>query len=190
MSNEVSYFSKKNENEALAALADELTENTLSTRMKCVIYAKTDEKRRFPRLEGLTKIPITTWRSWWKNGVTPSGVLVEAIARQWPEHAYWLITGMTDRRCGHVSPKLPNVAIGHIVNWPEPDADELDDQPYSKTYLRSCLDIASHDDKDDRTNKDVLLHALPYVASMRFDEIKSNFEDKDNRPMNTISKGD
>jgi len=72
------------EEPSLLEMRTELTENSIASRLKLVVLAQTPDKRRFPMLELLTGVSENTWRTWWKRGGTPSGALVEGVARAWP----------------------------------------------------------------------------------------------------------
>ncbi|MFC0349666.1 hypothetical protein [Undibacterium danionis] len=74
--------------------------------MKELISHKTTELKKYKELEELTGITAATWRSWWNRGSTPSGELIEAACKLWPNYAFWLVTGITDQYHGHDSPKL------------------------------------------------------------------------------------
>jgi hypothetical protein len=77
---------------------------TIRTRLIEIIKHRTDEARRFKSLEEMTKISGATWRTFWNRSGAPSGEMVEAIATQWPQYAFWLSTGGTDPTAGHVAP--------------------------------------------------------------------------------------
>ncbi|MEO5328386.1 MAG: hypothetical protein H7829_09085, partial [Magnetococcus sp. THC-1_WYH] len=38
------------------------------------------------------------------QGVTEA--FISAICKNWPQFAYWLVTGMTDEEHGHISPEI------------------------------------------------------------------------------------
>lgn len=154
-----------------------LRTNTLSTRMKLAIYAELEGKRRFPKLEALTGIPINTWRSWWKNGSNPSGALVEALAKLWPQYAYWLVTGNTDIRCGHDMPNLHPAARGYICNSPEEFSERNKEikKQYSKAYLQTAIDLEKNQSEYNE-NLRIKGHSLKFISEERIKEINSNFE--------------
>lgn len=77
----------------------------LAERMKKLITCNTVELKKYKELEELTGITTATWRSWWNRGGAPSGEMIEAVSRIWPEYAFWLVTGISDPGHGH---DLPN----------------------------------------------------------------------------------
>lgn len=78
--------------------------NSITERLKKLIDHTLLPDRRFKALEELTKISSGTWRTWWNRNSKPSGEMIEAAAKIWPECAFWLATGITDPSHGHVSP--------------------------------------------------------------------------------------
>jgi hypothetical protein len=80
-------------------------QNTVAERTKIAIEILIPSTRRFKDLEELTTISSGTWRTWWTRGGKINGEMVEALARVWPQFAFWLITGWTDKNHGHIAPK-------------------------------------------------------------------------------------
>ena len=62
----------------------------------------TSTTRRWKELETLTGIPAANWLAAVRNKQRPTADMIEAVARAWPQYAYWLVTGSTDARYGHV----------------------------------------------------------------------------------------
>lgn len=77
----------------------------LNERLKALIDTYTSSTKRYKELEELTGIPSATWKTYYSRGVRPSADLIEAVAKLWPQHAFWLITGATDNEFSHTSPK-------------------------------------------------------------------------------------
>lgn len=72
-------------------------------RFREVIRHNTSEARRFADLQALTGIPATSWNKTYNQKQKPSAEMIQAIAQLWPEYAFWLATGVTDARNGHIS---------------------------------------------------------------------------------------
>jgi hypothetical protein len=83
-------------------------------RLGQIITSETEEKGRFTWLERKTEIGRKTWHTWWIRSSMPSGNMIEAAGRLWPQYAFWLCTGMTDEQYGHT---MPNLAM--CKNFPE-----------------------------------------------------------------------
>lgn len=168
--------------QASPELMKELRNDSISTRLKLVIYCCTREKRRFPLLEGLTGIPQATWRSWWNHGVVPSGALVEAVAKQWPEFAYWLVTGMTDIDCGHKMPDLHPIAQGYINNWPEGGTGSQQNSDiksdFSAQFFEVVKAIKFETDPNERAKYETLRNSFIFLRKRRLDEVTKNSEQK------------
>lgn len=157
-----------------------LRENTLATRLKLILITQTKERGRFSLLEGLTGIPAATWRTWWMRGGTPSGSLVEAAAKNWPEFAYWLVTSTTDIRCGHDMPDMAStLAQGYVTNTPEESFARIQSirSDFSKQYLKLTQEAVTDSEKDS-VRKTINWASLRAITAKRKEEIASNFEIK------------
>jgi len=85
-------------------LVKEKTMSGIDERFVKLIEAKTTASRRFKELEEATSIPAVSWRKAFNAGQRPTSEMLEVMARMWPEHAFWLITGATDNEFSHTSP--------------------------------------------------------------------------------------
>lgn len=72
-------------------------------RFKRVIRQNTSENRRWVELAELTGIPATSWNKAVNGKQRPTAEMIEAVGRLWPEYVFWMITGVTDAKHGHVS---------------------------------------------------------------------------------------
>jgi hypothetical protein len=77
---------------------------TLSKRMMSVVHEKTTEYRRFKQLEDATGIPADNWKNWLYGRQRPTAEMIEAVGRTWPEYSFWIISGISDPKHGHVAP--------------------------------------------------------------------------------------
>jgi hypothetical protein len=92
----------------------------IGSRLRLLLVAKTPEKKRYEELEKLTTISSATWRTWWRRSTYPSGAMIEAAAKVWPEHAFWLASGLTDVEAGHNLPYPPPSLIKPYIDvYPE-----------------------------------------------------------------------
>lgn len=91
----------------------------LRDRMKFLIEVYTPDHGRFAKLCQASSIPDVNWKSFWYGRQRPTAEMIQAVARQWPEHAFWLATGITDQRCGHRAPPgastYPEESIEDVV---------------------------------------------------------------------------
>lgn len=76
--------------------------DTITERMMLIIKEKTSERRRWKEMEEFTGIAATTWQNLGRRKQRALADMVEAVGKAWPEHAFWLITGLTDPSYGHV----------------------------------------------------------------------------------------
>ena len=77
--------------------------NTIKERLRAVIERNTDERGRFAELEKMTEISANSWKSFWHGRQRPTCDMIEAVSRHWPQYAFWLSTGLTDAKNGHVN---------------------------------------------------------------------------------------
>ncbi|MEM5426120.1 hypothetical protein [Paraburkholderia ferrariae] len=73
-------------------------------RILLLIRAVTDDRRRSKELEEQTGIADRHWKNVWALKQRPTAQMIEALARRWPEYAFWLATGITDIPNGHLKP--------------------------------------------------------------------------------------
>lgn len=77
--------------------------DTIQTRLRAAIETVTDERGRFAELEKLTKVSANSWKSFWHGRQRPTCDMIEAICARWPHYAFWIATGITDAKYGHVN---------------------------------------------------------------------------------------
>lgn len=85
----------------MTCLANVTHFRTIHERAKALIDAKTSRSSRFQELSEITGISRESWKTYWNRGTKISGDMVEALAKAWPQHAFWLTTGITDAERGH-----------------------------------------------------------------------------------------
>lgn len=83
---------------------------TIADRMKWIIGNWLPERKRFTILEKLSGIPSGHWKNFWHGKQRAHEHMIQALARQWPEYALWLVTGIDDPESGQQTPtdKLPS----------------------------------------------------------------------------------
>lgn len=77
--------------------------STLNERLKAIRLAETSGRAEFAEKTGIKKRAIEAYE---QTGRSPRAEVIEAVAKTWPQYAYWLITGMTDPAHGHICPQL------------------------------------------------------------------------------------
>ena len=82
---------------------------TLADRLKLVITAHVSQSRRFAELQDLSSNAISadSWKNVWHGRQRPTVEMVELAARKWPEHAFWMATGVPHPETGHEEPGAP-----------------------------------------------------------------------------------
>ena len=78
--------------------------DTISERFKILIETRIQTHRRYANLERDSGIKAISWRSATNGTQRPTAEMLQAISRQFPENAFWLVTGYTDSQHGHLSP--------------------------------------------------------------------------------------
>jgi hypothetical protein len=143
---------------------------TLSARLRLAIEAETKAHGRYAFLGTRSHVPAATWRTWWNRGATPNGALVEAVASLWPQYAFWLATGRTDARCGHIKP-----APGLAEEACSVDADKVIQTAFSEAYLKILQSAPRSAQEADTAQGASALAALGALAARRAAEIAGNF---------------
>lgn len=82
-------------------------------RLRLLIESMAPEKGRFGYLASIGGGSAESWKAFWHGRQRPTCDMLEAAARQWPEFAFWLITGITDQQNGHHAPQTADT-------YPEP----------------------------------------------------------------------
>ncbi len=74
----------------------------ISERVRHVIEEKVESKGRPTTLEEITGVAAETWRKFLAGKQRATLAMVETVARNWPEYAFWITTGITDSAYGHI----------------------------------------------------------------------------------------
>ena len=77
---------------------------SLKNRLLALLSIQVEEKGRYKTLEKLTEIKATHWRDFAAGKQRPTAEMIEAASKLWPQHAFWLATGISDAEHGHVAP--------------------------------------------------------------------------------------
>lgn len=81
----------------------------LRDRLKSVLRAGMPARGFFRTLEEASGISVDSWKALAYDRQKPSPEMLSFAFSRWPEMAFWLATGITDERFGHVAP--PGIAV-------------------------------------------------------------------------------
>jgi hypothetical protein len=84
--------------------------HTIKDRIIELIDCSTEAHRKFSQFEEITGIKRQTWQNLATKKQRANEDMLEAIAKIWPQYAYWIMTGKTDTKSGHTSPILERIA--------------------------------------------------------------------------------
>lgn len=76
---------------------------SIGERMRCLIGGL-PERKRFSLLEQLSGIPADHWKNFWHGRQRAHEHMIQAVARRWPQHALWLLTGSDIAQCEQIAP--------------------------------------------------------------------------------------
>lgn len=76
----------------------------ITDRLLEIVEAETDPRNRFKILEEETGIAKNSWTAVWHRRQRPTAEMIEAIAKRWPDYAFWLACGDTEPERGHIAP--------------------------------------------------------------------------------------
>lgn len=62
------------------------------------------ERGKWRNLEEKTGVSAQKWKHVYGGNQKPTPEIIEAIARYWPQYAFWMVTGVTDSINGHIAP--------------------------------------------------------------------------------------
>lgn len=80
--------------------------DSVRDRLLHILWFEVPEKGRYGWLETHTGIARTTWQNFFtRSNATPSGDMIQAVARLYPRYAFWLASGLTDQEFGHTYPR-------------------------------------------------------------------------------------
>lgn len=105
----------------------------LAERARFVIATKTPDRGRFRALADASGISADTWKSFWYGRQRATEEMLSYVCCEWPEMAFWVATGLTDLRHGHVSP--PHV--GQVEPYP------MRSMPKTAEYFKVALKVVA-----------------------------------------------
>lgn len=80
--------------------------NTIEERFVILLESKMKEEGHgfWGKLEEKTGVTSQRWRKAYSRLQRPTSDMLEKVFKEWPDHAFWLATGITDFDYGHRSP--------------------------------------------------------------------------------------
>lgn len=111
---------------------DDLWPN-LAERARFVIATKTPDRGRFRTLADASGISADTWKSFWYGRQRATEEMLAYVCCEWPEMAFWVATGLTDLRHGHVSPPR----VGQVEPYP------MRSMPKTAEYFKVALKVVA-----------------------------------------------
>ncbi|WP_308924600.1 hypothetical protein [Janthinobacterium sp. J1-1] len=91
----------------------------ITDRLLEIIEAETQQRNRFKTLEDATGIAKDSWTAVWHRRQRPTAEMIEAIAKLWPDYAFWLACGDTEPERGHVAPITTAVSYPIVNGVPQ-----------------------------------------------------------------------
>ena len=74
----------------------------LAQKIRAIRETETTGRQEFSERIGVNKGTLTRIE---QTGQIPKGDLLEKVCQAWPKYTLWLMTGLTDPRCGQIDPK-------------------------------------------------------------------------------------
>jgi hypothetical protein len=87
----------------------------ISERLLLLIDLKMQTGKRFKSLEALTGVPARKWNSFTLRKQESTIEMIEAASKIWPQHAFWLATGIEDAAVGHTNPSMRESAHSYQI---------------------------------------------------------------------------
>ncbi|AEC19136.1 hypothetical protein PT7_0596 [Pusillimonas sp. T7-7] len=112
---------------------------SIEVRLALLVQCKLQNKNDWKRLEELTGVKSVKWRHLHAGVIKqPSVDMIEALCKLYPQHAFWLTTGLTDYEAGHTAPEIhlafPGTLESGLGNLPG-------QQEATVRYFKECLEI-------------------------------------------------
>jgi len=145
----------------------------ISKRLEQLIVTKLGEEKNFyAALERTTGVDRETWKHWYlkPNVVDPSVKLLKSAFELWPEHAFWLSTGLTDVGAGHVA---PDDKMNEFLTT-QPDHEKIKKVKVATKYYWDCLEQLQVGPTEDKDHQIAVVH----FARMRRDSLMSTLLDQ------------
>lgn len=80
-----------------------------------MINQKLNSSKKFRTLEGLTGLGSRKWNSFALGEQKATAEMIEAASKIWPQHAFWLATGIEDAAVGHTDPSMRESAHSYQI---------------------------------------------------------------------------
>lgn len=77
---------------------------TLEDRLRKLIDAEAPGTRKWKDMETATGVSSSSWQDFHRGKKRATAEMIEALAKKWPEYAFWLATGISDPDFGHGAP--------------------------------------------------------------------------------------
>lgn len=77
---------------------------SIENRLLAILFDKYDQSNLFAELERQTGISRASWKAVRHKKQRATSQMIEAVAKLWPDYAYWLACGDTEPEFGHVAP--------------------------------------------------------------------------------------
>lgn len=88
---------------------------SINQRLRSIIDMELAEKNKFGLLEKISSIPQNTWRTWYVRNSFPNALMIESVSKNWPQYAFWLVTGVEDGIAGHQCPAIPSSELNNVT---------------------------------------------------------------------------
>ena len=156
--------------------------NDIIYRVKEVMRSVTSDRRRLKELEEETGIPSGNWKNVWNGNQRPTAHMIEALARRWPQYAFWLVSGITDEAFGHTAPDT--WTAGEPRSSEEVEKSALDYFQLRLFAQNSIYDNANPDgmsypsDELDGTVRKKFSDLDYAIAKIAFDKTQAFYENK------------
>ncbi|WP_088148934.1 hypothetical protein [Achromobacter denitrificans] len=110
----------------------------IELRMRQLIRAVLKGRPHWTRLEELTGTKAVKWRQFVSGLKNPTLEMVEALCTTYPQHAFWLVTGISDEDAGHLAP----AGLSYPGRLPTGELP-INEQEATASYFKACQQSAA-----------------------------------------------
>jgi len=140
----------------------------IGARLRELISAKTIERIRYVQMKETTGISVDIWKNFWFNRKKPDAEMIESVARAWPEYAYWLATGATDLKHGHICP------VNAICLEKRKEDNNIGNVNYFRRSINACIAIEEAiSGSSPEQAKEITTHIINFLNGENIHEINN-----------------
>lgn len=111
---------------------EKLLSYSIDIRLRFLINEVTRGRADWKALQHKTGVSAEKWRNFNRGATKSSSEMIEAVSKEWPQYAFWLVTGVSDEHHGHHA-ATPYLGFPRLGSCPSEKSTED-----ATSYFRDC----------------------------------------------------